>query len=328
MASLQRAQSPALAATGRLKGRWRDTALAYLYILPAAVVLLAFRLYPVGNAIYISFHKWGIKQEAFVGLENYRRLLADPSFWQAWRVTVFYVLVTVPFTMFLALVLAVILYQKIALRGLYRTLYFIPYVTSLVAAAMVWKWIFNKQWGVLNFFITKLGGEPLGWLLEPRGIVQLLTAGSGWRPSPWLAGPSLALIAVSMMSIWHFLGYDIVIYLAGLGNISSELYEAARIDGANEWHIFWRITLPLLSPTTFFLLIISTIGAFRSFNQFYVMTSGGPLGTTTTVAYFVFQNFYQFTKVGYASGAAVLLFVAILIMTILQLRFGRQVTYQ
>lgn len=328
MPSPESALSPALHAAGVKKRQWREALLGYLYILPAAGVLLAFRLYPVGNALYISLFKWGIKQEAFLGLENYSKLLNDPDFWLSWRVTIFYVLATVPFTMFLALVLAVILFQKIALRGLYRTLYFIPYVTSLVAAAMVWKWIFNKQWGVLNFIITSFGGQPLGWLQDPRGIVQQMAGGAEWASSPWVAGPSLALIAVSMMSIWHFVGYDIVIYLAGLGNISTEMYEAARIDGADEWQVFWRITLPLLSPTTFFLMIISTIGAFRSFNQFYVMTAGGPLGSTTTVAYFIFQNFYEFTKVGYATAGAILLFVAILVMTAFQMRFSRQVTYQ
>ena len=327
MLSPESMPSPALSATGY--SRRREAALAYLYILPAAAVLLVFRLYPVANSLYISFHKWFIAKDSFIGWENYRELLGDAKFWLAWRVTIYYVLASVPLTLAIALVMAVILFRKLPLRGLYRTLYFIPYVTSLVAAAMVWRWIFDSQWGILNYVITGLGGPRIAWFLEPRGIFQQWALARGITLPDWAVGPSLALLAVSGMSIWHYVGYDIVIYLAGLGNIPAELYEAARIDGADERQIFWRITLPLLSPTTFFLSIMSTIGAFRSFNQFYVMTAGGPLGTTRTVAYFIFETFFDKTNVGYATAAAVVLFLAILALTIFQLRFGgRHVTYQ
>jgi multiple sugar transport system permease protein len=170
---------------------------------------------------------------------------------------------------------------------------------------------------------------PVRWLQEPRGIFLYLGKRWGFTPPKWLQGPSMALIAVSVMSMWHFTGYDVVIYLAGLFNISPELYDAARIDGANEWQVFWRITFPMLSPTTFFLLIISTIGAFRAFTMFYIMTDGGPLSTTTSVTFLIYDRFYNAARWGYASAIAFVLFGIILAMTLLNNRIaGRRVTYQ
>jgi multiple sugar transport system permease protein len=170
---------------------------------------------------------------------------------------------------------------------------------------------------------------PIKWLQEPRGIILYLGQRLGFDPPKWLWGPSMALIAVSVVSIWHFLGYDVVIYLAGLGNVPPELYEVARIDGASEGQAFRHITLPLLSPTNFFLVIISTIGAFRAFTLFYVMTGGGPLRTTTSVAYFIFDRFWNAARVGYASAAAFVLFGMILVMTLIQQKaLGERVTYQ
>jgi ABC-type sugar transport system permease subunit len=178
----------------------------------------------------------------------------------------------------------------------------------------------NKQ--LIEFF-------PVKWLQEPRGL--LLYVGQRWgiQVPPWAQGPSMALIAVSIVSIWHLMGYDVVIYLAGLGNVPSELYEAARIDGASESQLFWRITFPMLSPTTYFLTIVSTIGAFRAFTLFYIMTGGGPLRTTTSVSYFVFDRFWNAQRAGYASAAAFVLFGMILLLTLIQQRIiGRNVTYQ
>ena len=389
---------------GRRKRLRREALLAYVFIIPSFLVLLAFRLYPVVRAAYISLHKWGIKQDFFVGFKNYATLFSDPRFYKSFSVTVFYVIVTVPVTMALSLLVAYLLFQKIKFRPLFRTLYFVPYITSLVPAAIVWGWIFNYESGILNYVLRWLsngiatllptagarpwvyvwmalgaawlvyvvvtfkrrggfangllmllsGGLlalglflnfrpeviepvanqlatffPVKWLQEPRGIIQYLGKRLGFDPPKWLWGPSMALVAVSIVSIWHFLGYDVVIYLAGLGNIPPSLYEVARIDGASEGQAFWHITLPLLSPTTFFLLIISTVGAFRAFTLFYVMTGGGPLKTTTSVAYFIFDRFWNAARVGYASAAAFVLFGVILIMTMSQQKaMGKRVTYQ
>lgn len=391
-------------AVAKRRVRRREAMAAYLYILPAFVVLLIFRLYPLFNAFYISLHKWSILKEFYVGFRNYITLFSDKAFGQSLSVTVFYVLATVPFTMALGLGVAYLLFQKIKFRSFFRTLYFMPYITSLVPAAVAWEYIFNYQVGILNYALKSLGtllshvlnfaGRgapsylwiglaalwlayllgtwrrrspavtsilsamaaillvlgllfrlhptaldwvtkelvgffPVKWLQEPRGIIQYLGQRWGFDVPSWARGPSLALIAVSLVSIWHFLGYDVVIYLAGLVNVPQELYEAARIDGASESQVFWKITLPLLSPTTYFLTIISTIGAFRAFTLFFVMTGGGPLKTTTTVAYFIFDRFWNAIRAGYASAAAFVLLAITLILTLIQQRvIGRLVTYQ
>ncbi len=393
-----------LRSVGLSRLRWREALSAYVFILPAFLVLVVFRLYPVASAFYISLHKWGIIKEYYVALQNYIALFTDPDFGQSFTVTLFYVIATVPFTMAISLLFAYLLFQKIRFRSFFRTLFFLPYVTSLVPAAIAWEWIFNYQAGILNFVLKNIGGFlsrlliflgrepqiyfwiglaalwlaylvisrrrrsvvatailcffaagllalgllfrtspvalevvsrelagffPVKWLQEPRGIILYLGQRWGFQPPPWAHGPSMALIAVSIVSIWHFLGYDVVIYLAGLSNIPTEFYEAARIDGANEGQLFWKITLPLLSPTTYFLLIISTIGAFRAFTLFFVMTGGGPLNTTTSVAYFVFDRFWNAIRAGYASAAAFVLLLIILVLTIIQQRaLGRYVTYQ
>jgi len=393
-----------VARRSRLMRHAREAALAYLYILPALVITIVFGLYPVFRAFFISLHNWSIVKGAFVGSQNYRTLFSDPNVGKAFQVTVFYVVATVPVTMMISLLLAYLLFRPIRYRALFRTLYFLPYVTSLVPAAMVWQWIFNYQAGVLNYIaggvsrglaavLTVVGSSPgiyiwvalaavwmlyllatcrqrtalatrawcfvgalvlatglylmlrpsahanlvqvmdsffpVRWLQEPRGILLYLGKQFGYTPPTWLQGPSMALLAVSLVSMWHFTGYDVVIYMAGLYNVPPDLYEAARIDGATEGQVFWKITLPLLSPTTFFLLITSTIGAFRSFTMFYVLTDGGPLRTTTSVTFMIYEQFYNASRWGYASAIAIVLFVCILIMTLINQRLaGNRVIYQ
>ena len=396
--------SPGPARRGMGKAKRHEALTAFFYILPAIIVLFVFRLYPFANAFYISLHKWSILKEFYVGLQNYVTLFSDKTFSQSFGVTLYYVFFTVPFTMAISLFIAYLLFQKIKLRGLFRTLYFMPYITSLVPAAVAWQYIFNYQVGIMNYalkgigtFLSRIlgvagrepwvylwlllmlawlawllltakrrsvgatvvlallaGGSfalglffwlrpaaltvvtaelagffPVKWLQEPRGIIQYLGQRWGFTVPSWARGPSMALIAVSIVSIWNFLGYDVVIYLAGLGNVPTELYEAARIDGADEKQVFWKITFPLLSPTTYFLLLISTIGAFRAFTLFFVMTGGGPLRTTTSVAYFIFDRFWNAIRAGYASAAAFVLLAVILVLTFIQQRaLGSRVTYQ
>ena len=387
-----------------LNKSWREAILGYLFIIPSLILIIVFGLYPVVRAAYISFHKWSIVKGRYVGVENYRLLFRDADFWKALQVTVFYVVASVPVTMMISLFVAYLLFKPIRYRATFRTLYFLPYVTSVVPAAMVWQWIFNYQSGILNYvaggssngvggflslvsrgpglyiwvaimavwiiyllttttrrtsLMTWLLGAiagtllviglvfvlkpaalqrtitqfetffPVRWLQEPRGIVLYLGKKWGFQPPRWLQGPSMALVAVALVSIWHFAGYDIVIYLAGLFNVPPDLYEAARIDGATEGQIFWKITFPLLSPTTFFLLTISTIGAFRAFTMFYVLTSGGPLNTTTSVTFLIYDRFYNAGRWGYASAIAFVLFGIILTMTLInRWLVGRRVTYQ
>ncbi len=313
---------------------WSETLLAYLYLLPAAIVLAVFHFLPVIYALYISLHRWKIKKISFVSLANYGQVLKDARFWGSLKVTVFYVLGTVPLTLALSLFLAYLLFQKVRGLSFYRTSYFLPYITSTVAAATVWLWIFNPMHGPLNQILGLIGLSPQRWMNEPRGIIKMMASAWGGVVPAWAGGPSLALIAVVIVSIWHYIGFDVVIFLAGLGNIPTELYDAARIDGAGRWQLFRHITLPLLSPTTFFLLIISTIGAFQSFNIIYVMTAGsgaqlgGPLHTTTTTTIYLFDQFYNRVNIGYASAIAFVLFGIILSLTVIQNKLiGEKVHY-
>jgi len=321
--------------SGHRGRRLKEQFLAYLYISPATVILLAFHLLPVIYAFYISLHKWKIKKGAFLGLGNYYKVLHDPAFWGSLKVTFFYVIGTVPLTLIFSLLLAYLLFQKVRGLSVYRTIFFLPYITSTVASSAVWVWIFNPRHGPLNQILEAIGLPPQRWMLEPRGIFQILADALGWHIPSWAAGPSQALVAIMVFVIWFYIGWDTVIFLAGLGNIPTELYDAAKIDGAGRWALFRYITLPLLSPTIFFLTLMSMIGSFRAFNHIYVMTTaaggqlGGPLRTTTTTAILMFDYFYSRVRFGYASAIAFLLFGIILALTIIQQRFGRtRVFYQ
>lgn len=309
------------------KKYWQETGTAYLYLLPATVIIALFHFLPIFYAFYVSLNKWGILRERFVGLDNYIRLATDPDFWKALTVTIWFVIGTVPLALALSLAVAVLLFQNIKGRGIFRTIYFLPNITSVVAAAVVWGWIFNGQYGVLNYFLELIGIPPQKWLLEPYGIFALVARNWGLTLTGFAAGPSLAMVSIIIMTIWSSLGFNMIIFLAGLGNISRELHEAARIDGANEWQVFSRITFPLLSPTTFFLLIISIIRSFQAFNQIYAMTirngpAGGPLDTTRTITVYVVNKAFLAgnPQMGYAAAAAFGLFAIILLLTVLQFR--------
>lgn len=307
---------------------WLDTGVAYLYIGPALVLLTIFHFFPAIYGFYISLFRWGIVQERFIGVQNYVQLSTESAFWRSLAITVWYVVLAIPAEMAIGLVIAYLLFQPIRARTAYRAIYFLPHITSTVAAALVWRWIFNPNNGLLNGVLDMVGLPRGRWLDESGGVFGLALANFGVQVPDWLAGPSMALVGVSIYSIWHYIGLYVVIYLAGLGNISKELYEAARIDGANEWQVFRRITVPLLSPTTFFLLIVSTIGALQAFNHIFVMTNGGPLDTTRTVTMLVFRTFYQQTRVGYGSAMAFVLTGIILLLTLVNFRLaGRRVHY-
>jgi multiple sugar transport system permease protein len=304
---------------------------AYLYLLPALVIITLFHIIPVGYAIWISLQGGAVRRFTFIGLDNYARALTAPEFWSALQTTLFYVLGTVPFTMALGLGAAYLLFQKIRGRGVYRTVYFMPYVISTVASAIVWAWVFDPRSGIANRLLELVGLPPQQFLLEPNGVIRLAGEYFGVTVPGWAQGPSLALVAIMIFAVWQSLGFDMIIYLAGLSNINAELYEAARIDGANGWELFRFITIPLLAPTTFFVLIISIIGSFQAFNHIFAMNRmaaqplGGPLGSTRTVTVFMFDLLYGQNRVGYASSVAVLLSSIILALTLFQFRFfGRR----
>jgi multiple sugar transport system permease protein len=254
----------------------------------------------------------------------------DPKLWVGLRATLFYALGTVPFQLGIALFLAVLLFQNLAGSQFFRILFFLPYVTPTVASAAVFRQIFsNRYQAPVNSGLRILGFEPLQWLWEPKGIFQMLATSLGIESWPaWANGPSLALVVIMIYSIWTFVGYDTVIYLAGLGNISKETAEAAEVDGANRWQVFRHITFPLLSPSTYFLTIISVIGTFKAFNHIWVMRLEAALQTTDTFSVVIFSEFYEKLRYGYASAMAFVLFAIILILTYLNTKIqGSKVFY-
>jgi multiple sugar transport system permease protein len=207
-------------------------------------------------------------------------------------------------------------------------MFFLPYITSTVASAAVWGYLYSPDKGLINGLLTSLGLPALRWLSEPAGIFTLMARSVGVSLPSWAAGPSLALLALIVYTTWVFVGYDITIFLAGLGNIPNELYEAARVDGASSWVLFRHVTLPLLSPTTYFLLIFTVIGTFKAFNHIYVMTLGGPGNATTTASIFIFKQLYEFNRYGYSAALSFILFSVILLLTIVQNQVaGRRVVY-
>jgi len=237
----------------------------------------------------------------------------DENLWEGLKVTIFFSLGTVPFQLAISLFLSILLFQKLRGSNIFRILFFIPYVTPGIASATVFQQMFsNRQTAPVNMLVRTLGLPPQQWLYEPRGIFTILAEYIGLNIPAWAAGPSLALTVIMLHSIWTYVGYDTVIYLAGLGNIPKEMDDSAEVDGANRWQIFRYITFPLLSPTTYFLSLIAIIGTFKAFNTIWILRSNLALGTTDTFSVTIFIEFFEKLRYGYASAMAFILFAIIL----------------
>lgn len=290
--------------SGLLTSEARD---AYIFILPWVLGFLAFTAGPMLASLYISFTRWEIVTPSrWVGFEQYMKLFADDRFWLSLYNTSYYVFVGVPLHLLMALLAALLV--NLNLRGIrfYRTAFYVPSLTPVVANSILWVWIFHPQWGLANSFLNWLGLEGLFWLQDPR-----------------LAKPALII-----MSFWS-IGGQMVILLAGLKGIPPVLYEAADIDGATTWQRFWRITLPLLTPALFFNFIIAIIGAFQVFTQAYIMTDGGPNYSTLFYLLYLYRAAFENFRMGYASAMAWVLFVIVLIFTLIQFRLSdRWVFYE
>ncbi len=304
----------------------------YLYILPALVIIFVFRLVPILLSFVVSFFDWSIVGVGkFIGFSNYAKLIYDAEFWQSLLNTFYLVIFVVPISLILSLLFATLLNNIKKFKSFFRSIYFIPTVTSMVAISIVWKLIFNQQTGLANFFLAKIGIDPLGWLAESRGIFLLLLQNIGIEIPHYLGGPSLALFSIIIVTIWKGLGYNTIIYLAGLQNIPHVYYEAADIDGAGKIKQFFKITWPLVSPTTFYVLMMTTIVTFQVFSQIYLMTGppiGGPLGTTKVIVYYLFdKGFGESNDLSYASAIALVLFAIILTLTLFQKRLEKKVHY-
>lgn len=301
--------------------------IAYLFLLPSILIILVFRFYPIIQAIGMSLYNWSIAGPLkFIWFKNYYRLLLDPKFYQSLLNTFWYVLGVVPLTIVISVIIAYLLNQKIKYQGIYRTIYYLPVVTSIVAISVVWRWIFNPDRGIFNAFFNLFGIEGIKWLNDSRGIFELLL---NTKLSSILAGPSIALCCLMIMAIWHNLGYCIIICLAGIQNIPAQYYEAAKIDGAKGIQLFWHITIPILSPTIFYLLITQSIIAFNTFTPVYVMTQppGGPIGTTSLLVYYLYEQSFRLWNLGYANAIAFVVFIIIFSLTQFQKTFLEQKVY-
>ncbi|MBF0406025.1 MAG: sugar ABC transporter permease [Candidatus Riflebacteria bacterium] len=269
---------------------------AYLYLAPVLLILLVFHVMPIFYSLAISLYSWDlIGTPEYVGLENFSRLIDDPMFYKSIWNTLYYTVVSVPLSIICSLTIALLLNNKIGGLGFYRTVYFIPVITSINAVAIVWTFIYHPDFGLLNKLLEMVGMSPQRWLQDPF----------------W------AMPCIIFMSVWKGLGYNVIIFLAGLQNIPPHLYEAARIDGASLWMQFRHITWPLLTPTTYFVFVMSCIGSFQVFSQVYMMTPrGGPLKSTMVIVYYLYRKAFENFEFGYALAMAFVLFMMIFAITL------------
>jgi multiple sugar transport system permease protein len=284
--------------------RRSDWPSALFFLSPTLIIFGIFVLFPVFFSFFLSFHKWNMFSSGatFIGLENYRQIIENPEFWSVLKNTAVYTIGTVPLNMILSLIVAFYLNKKLAGKKFLRTMFFAPVIMSSVAAAVIWRWVYEPNFGLLNTILGWFGVPAINWLNEPTA----------------------AMFALIVMGVWKTFGVNMVLFSAGLQGIPGHYYEAAEIDGAGRLSKFWYITIPLLSPTTFFVLVMSIIGSFQVFDTVYVLTSGGPLGTTKVLVFYLYEHAFKFFEMGYASAVAYLMFAIVFTLTMLQTRYLRR----
>ncbi len=280
----------------RRKTLWYKSYHPWLFLVPTLIGLFVFRLWPIAYSFYISFTSWDIMTPPkWIGLSNYKELFSDSTFYKILNNTLLFSVIYVVGVMVLGLFLAVLVNSKLKGVNFFRTTFFTPVVTSAVAVGLVWSWILAPKFGILNNFLA--------------GFFHI-------NPPIWLEDTKWALLSVAFIRVWKMTGYYMIIYLAGLQDIPRTLYEAAQIDGATPWQRFKNITLPLLTPTTFFVFTIAIIDSFRNFAIIYTMTRGGPENATNTIVYSVFLNAFQFYRMGYAGALSYVLLAIVGIITL------------
>lgn len=302
--------SPASGAAARLRwGRgymFERRLAALLFVLPSLFFLALFVIYPIISAFYLSLHRYNLLEPpVWDGLGRYALLLEDTRFIKALGNTMLFAVMTVPVGTAISLLLAVLINQPLRAIYFFRTAYYLPVVTSFVAVSFIWLWIYEPQFGVLNQLLERLGLPTFAWLRDPN----------------------TSMLSIAILSVWKNAGYNMIIFLAGLQGIPRYLYEAAEIDGASATQRFWHITVPMLSPTTFFVFVVYFIGALQMFTQSWILTQGGPLDSTLTVVYLIYQNGFEFLKMGSASAMSVILFIFIAIVTYINTRIVRYDTH-
>ncbi len=282
---------------------------AFLYLLPALLIITIFQIYPILKSLAMSFYTDFdyLTDEVYKrGFDNFQYVLTDPDFYLALKNTFIFVLGAVPLSIIVSLGFALLLNSNIKLRNFFRSVYFIPFITSTVAVSIVWRWMFNKEFGMVNSLLMMIGIDKINWLTNPKMTIPMLV----------------------LLSVWKGMGYKIIIFLAGLQNIDEKYYLAAKIDGASVWKRFTSITIPLLSPTLFFVSITSVIGSFKLFDEVFVLydKQTGPLKSGLTIVYYIYNKFNRYWQFSIASAAAFVLFIIILVFTLIQLRIGQKKT--
>jgi multiple sugar transport system permease protein len=288
----------------------RETSRAYLYLGPALIIISVFTIFPLIMAFRMGFYEsynFFTDVGTGFGFKSFQRVLTDSSFHIGVRNTLILALVAMPISLLLSLVIAVLLNNRIVLRGLYQTIYFLPYVTSVIAVGIVFRWLFHSNYGLINYMLGLIGMRPVAWLNEPDSAVY----------------------ALSIYYVWSGLAFKTIVFLAGLQNIDPFYYRAARVDGAKPVKIFFRITIPLLSPTIMFLTVVSLIDAFKTYNEVYALFGdlGGPAESAMTVVFYIYRTFYGSGRMHIAAAAAVLLFLFILVVTLVQLWASRKLVH-
>lgn len=276
---------------------------ALLFLSPTLIIVSVFIFFPIVFSFYLSFHEWNMfgGGQTFVGLANYARLMSSAEFWQVFGTTTVYTIATVPLNMAIALAAAIFLDKKLKGRKILRAAFFTPVIVSWVAAAVIWRWVFHPNIGLLNHTLELIGLPAVNWVNDPTA----------------------ALFSMIIVGVWKTFGINMILFAAGLAGIPQHYYEAAEIDGAGPWQRFYRITLPLLSPTTLFILVLSIIGSFQVFDLVWVLTHGGPLGSTKVIVFYLYEQAFQFFNMGYASAIAYILFALLFILTLMQFRYFR-----
>ena len=285
----------------------KNQAMSYMFIAPAVLLFVIFVVGPLIASFYWSFTEFnGIQPAKWIGLDNYKNIfLHDPRFWKSVRNTIFYTVGVIPPGIALSLLLAIAVNQKIRFKNFFRTIFFIPMVTSVIALSVIWKWLFaGEKYGLINHLLISLGFKPIDWLMSPV-----------WT-----------LPAIMIMSIWAGLGYNMILFLAGLQTIPNTIYEAAEIDGASSFDKFWKITVPLLKPTIVFVTVMAFIGSFQVFESIYIMTEtefgiGGVLDSALTVVAYLYDMGFRKFHMGYASALGYIVFVVIFLITMLNIKF-------
>lgn len=282
-------------------GVWRDTAIGYAFALPFLIVYTIFTLWPILQGFWISLHNWEMTGTniRFLGFENYARIFQDKLFWSSLEHTIFFVILSGPVLIVVGLAFALLLNRKMRGMGIFRTLFYMPSVLSVTVTGLIWGRIFAPdQLGLINAFLSRFGLGPI----------------------PFTQDPGLAMPVVAFTTLWWTVGFNMLIFLAGLQDIPEELYDAAKVDGANSWGLFRHVTLPGLRRSMLFVTVLQVIGSFQVFGQIHVMTGGGPAGHTRTIVYYIYERSFNFWQLGYGSSLAFILFIILFSLSLAQLR--------